>query len=157
MKFKIRKIDLFLLAVLVFSITFYFHNRMNVKSSADSQITADKNTVILYSKTVLSDVAMHVKEGDPVFDLDTGINMGVVKKIEILPEENYNSSSSGELIFDPREGFNALKLEVQTQGVISQTGLVISNYNYSIGKTFNITAGICFVESVRAMEFRNGD
>lgn len=157
MKFKIKKMDVLIVLILLLSFSFYFSGKLNVNSSSTDVKKSGKTTVVLHTKSSMDFIGNNINIGDVVIDQDTGINMGVVKNIKKRPEEKYNSSSDGKLILDSRLGYFALTIEVETSGVLSDSGLMISNYNYTIGRTFNISAGISSVENVRAIGFQSED
>ena len=121
----------------------------------ESRSVSEPATVTVYAKSAMDFVAEHIKENDAVVDQDTGIQIGTVKKITVLPEENYNPSADGRLVLDSRKGYVGLKLEVRTDGKLSESGLLIKNYNYTIGRTFNLAVGITALPNVKATEFKS--
>lgn len=138
-------------------------NKAQAKGAASSDPKQSANgsqtsTISIYAKSAMDFVADHIREHDPVVDLDTGIQIGTVSKITVVPEENYNPSADGRLVLDSRKGYVGLKLEVKTDGKLSDSGLLIKNYNYTVGRTFNLSVGITALPNVKATEFKsNGD
>lgn len=154
MKFKVRKLDILLLCLILFS--FVFYNQGKVGASANTKEEAAQSAMVtIYAKSAMDFAAQNMKENDVVIDQDTGIQIGTLRKITVLPEENYNPSSDGRLVLDSRKGYVGIKLEVQTDGKLSESGLLIKNYNYTIGRTYNLAVGITALPNVKAIEFKS--
>lgn len=154
MKFKIKKFDILLLCLMIFSFVIYTQGKGTANANS-GETQAQSAMVTIYAKSAMDFVADHIKENDVVIDQDSGIQIGTVKKITILPEENYNPSADGRLVLDSRKGYVGLKLEVKTDGKLSDSGLLIKNYNYTIGRTYNLAVGITTLPNVKATEFKS--
>lgn len=67
--------------------------------------SSDINTIVFYDKSVYEFVIDNVNIGDVVKDIESGITIGKVSKIQKFDEEEYKSDKTGQFVRSPRGDF----------------------------------------------------
>ena len=128
---KISVVDIFVLVlVLVLAVGFYYkYNKTNVEKMDTIRTT-------FYSAYVLDNVVDDLQIGDIVTDKDTNNSFGKIISITKGDSVVLTNDADGIGRSSTKPGFSSVRIVVEEKGKYTQSGAVLNNIEYYIGKSF---------------------
>jgi len=147
---KINLIDLIIILVIVAAGVFLFYRSTRTVEKTSEAVPVK---LTLFAENTFEHVLDQVKEGDPVWDYSSNIELGTLESYTYHPFTGLIADGTGGLVDVPVEGKYQANLVINAEGVISPHGVTIDGQLYGIGHTLVMYAGNCkFFISVSDIE-----
>jgi len=135
---KINVVDFIVVAVIILAIAGVGYK---VLSSSMLFKKAEMLEIVFYNEDLMQQIADSIKDGDKVKDSVKNTVFGEVVKKEVDKSIVFASNDKGELVQTTRPGYVSMKLYVQAEGVYTDTGYLINDTDYYVGRSLELRAG----------------
>jgi len=136
---KVNIVDFVVIAVVVLGIAGAAYKFI---SSSTSLFKKTENIeIVFYNEDLPGYVADAINVGDLVKDSVKNAVFGKVVAKETDNSVVFATDSEGVLRQTTRPGYVSMKLYVQGEGVITDTGVIINNADYYVGRSLELRAG----------------
>lgn len=137
---KINLIDLIIVLIILAAAVFLGMKFLGPESTAAG---TQKAVISFYYEECPDYVADQLKAGDPVWDSGDNVNIGTVKDWTTADSVSYLLDDNGNTVQTSKDGYYALTLRCDTEGVIGEHGITINGTLYGVGHTLTMYAGKC--------------
>jgi len=100
-----------------------------------------KAVVSFYYEECPNYVADQLKAGDSVWDSGDNVTIGTVKDWTTADSVTYLLDDNGNTVQTSKDGYCALTLRCEAEGVIGEHGITINGTLYGVGHTLTMYAG----------------
>jgi len=136
---KINIVDFLVVAVILLAIAGVGYKL--ISSSSILFKKSEKIVIVFYNEDLPGFVADAINVGDKVKDSVKNAVFGEVVKKEVDKSVVFAANDKGELVQTTRPGYVSMKLYVETEGIITDTGVIINNADYYVGRSLEVRAG----------------
>lgn len=137
---KVNLIDLIIVLIIIAAAVFLGMKFLGPESTAAN---TQKAVVSFYYEECPDYVADQLVVGDPIWDSGDNVNLGTVKDWTKADSVTYLLDDEGNTVQTSKEGYSALTLRCDAEGVIGEHGITIGGTLYGVGHTLTIYAGQC--------------
>ncbi|MEG1632793.1 MAG: DUF4330 domain-containing protein [Oscillospiraceae bacterium] len=137
---KVNIVDLIIIIIILAAAVFLGTKLIGPDSTATN---TEKVLVSFYYEECPSYVADNLKAGDAIWDSGENVNLGTVKDWTTTDSVTYLLDDNGNTVQTSKDGYCALTLRGEAEGVIGAHGVTVGGTLYGIGHTLTIYAGDC--------------
>jgi len=141
---KINIIDLIVVVLVIAMVALFAMSKVSKNTQQNIEETENvANLVMEFSTDEVYDYVLeHVKKGEMLHDADYNKEIGIIKDVIIGPSRSFATTTEGEIVLSPKEGFSSLKLVCDVEdATIKEDGIMIDNVKYGVGHTFTVRTG----------------
>lgn len=137
---KINLIDLLIILISAAALVFLGVKLLGPKSTAAN---TQKVVISFYYEECPDYVADQLKAGDVIWDSGDNVNIGTVKDWTEADSVTYLLDDNGNTVQTSKEGYCALTLRCDAEGVLGEHGVTVGGTLYGVGHTLTMYAGKC--------------
>lgn len=134
-------LDLVIIGVVLIAVIFAAVKIMSNKGEVVVESSSKECYVEFFVEEVQDFIQGHIKEGDLVKDALQSNVLGTVTKVEYGDSIDFNPNRDGVLVSSSKEGYVSCRVEIKTNGQMTNSGLSINSYNYYINKSMEVRFG----------------
>ncbi|MBC8586931.1 DUF4330 domain-containing protein [Paratissierella segnis] len=138
---KISIIDLIIIILVILAGIFAVKKLGIFTPKGNVTDSTDKIQVVFYQEEVNSFTANNVKLGDPTSETLQNMSFGAVTDIQTEDSVSWGEDKDGKQVKSTKNGFNAVYITTETNGVIGPNGINIGGSNYYIGQFITLRVG----------------
>ncbi|NCB50908.1 MAG: DUF4330 domain-containing protein [Clostridia bacterium] len=135
---KVNLIDLIIVIIIIAALVFLGVKFLGPESTAAN---TQKAVVSFYYEECPNYVADQLKAGDSVWDSGDNVTIGTVKDWTTADSVTYLLDDNGNTVQTSKDGYCALTLRCEAEGVIGEHGITINGTLYGVGHTLTMYAG----------------
>lgn len=139
-KFRINIVDIVILVVIVL-VCVFVGSRFLGGSSGDT-VQAEKVRITFFQSECEDFIHVNTKIGDTLYDDTAGQSLGVVTAIELGEPTSYEVQPNGTVAVLHKDGFSSVLITGETEGIITENGVIIGGELYGVGHSFVLRAGM---------------
>jgi hypothetical protein len=150
---KINIIDLVIIVVVVCAGIFVVTKLLGV-GAAKENTTKVKITYI--EDECAEYVVPYTQVGDPLLDGTENVSLGTVTDVVTDTANSYSTLEDGTIVSGAKEGYVAVYITGELEGVLTDNGVLVGNNLYAVGHSMVLYAGqgkyYCVVYSIEPVE-----
>lgn len=135
---KINLIDLIIILIVIAALVFLGAKFFGPESTAANTQEA---VVSFYYEECPNYVADQLQAGDSIWDSGDNVVIGTVKDWTTADSVTYLLDDNGNTVQTSKDGYCALTLRCDAEGVIGEHGITINGTLYGVGHTLTMYAG----------------
>ncbi len=135
---KVNIVDLLIILIIIAALVF-----VGMKFLGPDSTTANTQPVIIsfYYEECPDYVADQLNAGDVIWDSGDNINIGTVRDWDRADSVTYLLDDNGDTVQTSKDGYCALTLRCDAQGVLGPHGVTVNGTLYGVGHTLTMYAG----------------
>lgn len=137
---KINIIDLLIAIIIIAAAVFIGMKFLGPESTATN---TQKAVISFYYEECPDYVADQLMAGENVWDSGDNVTIGTVKDWSKADSVTYLLDDNGNTVQTSKDGYCALTLRCDAEGVIGEHGITINGTLYGVGHTLTMYAGEC--------------
>ena len=139
-KLRINIVDIIILAVILL-VCIFIGSRFLGGTSGDT-VQLQKVRVTFFQSECEDYIHQNTKIGDRLYDDNADQSLGVVTGIELGEPTSYQVQPNGSVAVLHKEGYSSVLITGETEGIITENGVIIGGELYGVGHSFVLRAGI---------------